>query len=109
MSNRKTTLWQQDEKASFVSSTWYGEYRGTAVKFIRTTDEGIWPGFNRMGEKDATRTWWDGYVAVGIISPFELAYEVIAPQYRTRREAVVRVEQYIDDMIEKVENASRTA
>jgi hypothetical protein len=96
--SHKPTLWKLSD-ASAEGSDWGGEYRGTLIRLTRTTDFNVWTGQNRLREKDATDTWWDGYVADGM-EGLEPRWGVVAEHYSTRREALARLTRYIDSKID---------
>jgi hypothetical protein len=93
-----TTLWQPSP-ASAEGSEWEGEYRGTMVRFVRATDFNVWPGRNPLGEKDATTTRWDGYVAGGLYPDRAVRWDLVAECCSTRRQAVEKLERFIDRQI----------
>ena len=92
------TLWKVG-RASFEGSEWQGEYRGTMIRLTRVTDPNYWPGRNRMGEKDATETRWDGFVADGSDGLYQPRWSLVAECYGTRREALARLVTHIDAVI----------
>lgn len=103
------TLWKIG-LAHAEGSVYEGEYRGTWIRLIRLTDFNVWPGRNRTGEKDATTTRWDGYIASGIeridLGKVTPGWSIVAECYSTRREALIRLTRYIDAQLVEGENSA---
>lgn len=91
-------LWKT-EKASAEGAAYEGEYRGTMFRVTRTTDIGYWPGRNKLREKDAASTRWDGYVADGL-GGLSVRWAIVAEQYGTWREALDCLKRFIDKKID---------
>lgn len=98
MSTRRLTLWKIG-RASAEGSEYEGEYRGTMVRLVRVTDFNIWPGRNRLQEKDATVTRWDGYVADGLERDLSPRWSLVAECYPTRRAAWEKLKAFIDGQL----------
>lgn len=98
--NHKVTL-EKVRPSDGESAEYEGEYRGTMIRVTRTTDFGVWPGRNPMHEKDATQTWWDGYVCEGWENRSPV-WAVEAQCVATRREAIEDLKRFIDRMIEGI-------
>jgi hypothetical protein len=96
--NRKVTL-EKTHPAELEGVEYIGEYRGTMIRVTRTTDLGYWPGRNPMHEKDATQTYWDGFVAERWENR-QPVWDVVAECVGTRREAIEDLKRYIDRIIE---------
>lgn len=92
------TLWKT-APASAESAEYEGEYRGTMVRLVRVTDFNIWPGRNRMQEKDATMTRWDGFVADGLERDLSVRWSLVAESYPTRTAAWENLKTFIDTKI----------
>jgi hypothetical protein len=92
------TLWQ-NEPASGEGAVYEGEYRGTLFQVTRTTDRNVWSGRNTHHEKDATETWWDGWIAHGVHGPGDPSFACIVEHEHTRREALGRIVRHIDSQI----------
>lgn len=94
-------LWQIG-KADFESST-RASTGGTLIRLVRTTDANVWPGRNRLGEKDATTTVWNGYVAGDVYGPNDYRWDCEAESYPTRKAALARLQRFIDRKNEVVQ------
>jgi hypothetical protein len=88
------TLWTVS-RASAEGSEWEGAYRGTLIRLTRVTDFNVWPGQNRLGEKDATETRWDGYVADGL-DGLAVRWSLVAEYHGRRKDALAEVVRYIE-------------